>query len=62
MACIPCLDKGVRKPSEVYPNTTEYRNDFSSLYAHAKSVSKKNDIPIEFIFEDLIYKNLTDLS
>lgn len=29
MASIPCLDKGMRKPSEVYPNTTEYKKEIN---------------------------------
>lgn len=29
MACIPCLDMGMRKPSEVYPDKPEYRSEIN---------------------------------
>ena len=41
-------------------HTDEYREDFKSLYEHAKRISTRNEIPVEYIFEDLIYRNLTD--
>lgn len=40
--------------------TKEYREDFYSLYEHAKQLSSRHEVPVEMIFEDLIYKNLTD--
>ena len=41
-------------------HTKEYREDFYSLFEHAKRLSTRHEDPVEMIFEDLIYKNLTD--
>lgn len=41
-------------------HSKEYREDLFSLYEHAKRISDRNEVCIEMIFEDLIYKNLTD--
>ena len=39
-------------------HSKEYREDLFSLYEHAKRISDRNEVCIEMIFEDLIYKNL----
>jgi hypothetical protein len=36
----------------------DFRDDFETLYKHAINFSTKHDIPVEYVFEDLIYKNL----
>jgi hypothetical protein len=38
----------------------EFREEFNALYEHAIRFSNKHDVPVEYVFEDLIIKNLND--